>query len=166
MEGALKVPSAFKMIAEQQIRDIVEEKITSTPVFLVNVKVKPGNKIEVFIDEPNHITVDTCVALSRHIESKLNRDVEDFELTVSSPGIDEGFKVFPQYQKYIGKQVSVLKADGIKVIGNLVKAAEGEIEIETKTTERKQAGKGRQTVINNVTIETNQIKETKLILPF
>ncbi|MBQ7640039.1 MAG: hypothetical protein IJS91_03505 [Bacteroidales bacterium] len=32
------------------------------------------------------VCIDDCVALSRHIESKLDRDKEDYSLTVSSAG--------------------------------------------------------------------------------
>ncbi|HEX7414865.1 MAG TPA: ribosome assembly cofactor RimP [Bacteroidia bacterium] len=154
------------MISEQTIHTIVEDYIKGTSVFLVQVKVKPANKIEVFVDEPNHIAIETCRNISKHIEANLNRGDEDFELMVSSPGIDEPFKVLAQYQKYIGKQVSVLKTDGIKLIGSLANVTNNNIELETKTTERKQAGKGRQTIVENLTITLNQIKETKLILPF
>ncbi|HXU28338.1 MAG TPA: ribosome assembly cofactor RimP [Bacteroidia bacterium] len=154
------------MISEQTIEKLVEEKIKGTPVFLVQVKVKPANKIEIFIDEPNHITIETCREVSKHVEAGLNRDDEDFELMVSSPGIDEAFTVLPQYQKYIGKQVSVIKKDGIKIIGALAAATDTNLTIETKTRERKQIGKGKQTVIENVTIDLDKIKETKLILPF
>jgi len=154
------------MISEQTIQKLVEEKIKGTPVFLVQAKVKPANKIEVFVDEPNHISIEKCIEISKHIEANLNRDDEDFELIVSSPGIDEAFTVLPQYQKYIGKQVAVIKKDGIKVIGALANADETNITIETKTRERKQIGKGKQTVIENITIALDTIKETKLILPF
>ena len=154
------------MISEELIHNLVEDKIKGSDVFLVGVKIKPTNKIEVFIDEPKHISIDTCVAISKHIEANLNRDAEDFELTVSSPGITEPFKVLPQYKKYTGKQVSVLKTDGIKIIGSLNGATDTEVSIETKKTERKQLGKGKQTIIENITISLNQIKETKLILPF
>ena len=154
------------MVSEQNIHKLVEEFIKGTTIFLVQVKIKPVNKIEVFVDEPNHISIETCRSLSKHIEAGLNRDEEDFELIVSSPGIDEPFKVPAQYQKYIGKQVSVLKTDGIKLIGSLANVANDAIEVETKTTERKQAGKGRQTIIENITITLHTIKETKLILPF
>jgi ribosome maturation factor RimP len=154
------------MINEEQIKALAEQKIGGTALFLVDVKVKPLNKIEVFIDAPNHVTVDECVSLSRHIEENLNRDVEDFELTVSSPGIDQPFRVLSQYQKYLGKEVGVLKKDGIKVIGKLNGASDTAVEIETKRTERKEKGKGRHTIIENITIDLNQIKETKLILPF
>jgi ribosome maturation factor RimP len=154
------------MISEQTIQKLVEDKIKGTDVFLVQVKVKPANKIEVFVDEPNHISIETCIGISKHIEANLDRDAEDFELIVSSPGIDEAFNVLPQYQKYFGKQVGVIKKDGIKVIGSLANADDKTITIEIKTTERKQVGKGKQTVINNVTIDLDKIKETKLILPF
>ena len=154
------------MISEQTIQKLVEDKIKGTDVFLVQVKVKPANKIEVFVDEPNHISIETCIGISKHIEANLDRDAEDFELIVSSPGIDEAFTVLPQYQKYYGKQVGVIKKDGIKVIGSLAHADDKTITIEIKTTERKQVGKGKQTVINNVTIDLDKIKETKLILPF
>lgn len=166
IEGASKSPLYLRMISEQSIKQIVADFIKGTDTFLVQVKVKLGNKIEVFVDEPNHISIERCREISKHIEASLDRDREDFELMVSSPGIDEPFKVEEQYQKYKGKQVSVLKTDGIKLIGSLANIANDAIEIETKTTERKQAGKGRQTSIENITITLHTIKETKLILPF
>ena len=154
------------MINELNIKTLAEQKIGGTSLFLVDVKVRPSNKIEVFIDAPNHITVDDCVSISKHIEAGLDRDKEDFELTVSSPGIDQPFKVIEQYRKYTGKEVAVLKKDGIKVIGKLGNANEEEIQVETKRTERSEKGKGKQIIIENITIQLNQIKETKLILPF
>src|ERR1700747_3330818 len=138
------------MISETNIKALTEQKIGGTNLFLVDVKVKPANKIEVFIDSPNHVTVDDCVSISKHIEANLDRDKEDFELTVSSPGIDLPFKVINQYQKYLGREVSVLKKDGIKVIGKLTAADENEATIETKRTERGEKGKGKQTIIENI----------------
>ena len=154
------------MINEQTIQKTVEAFIKDTDIFLVQVKVKPGNKIEVFVDQPNHISIETCRSLSKHIEANLNRDEEDFELMVSSPGIDEAFKVSSQYKKYKGKQVSILKTDGVKLIGSLGDITNDTVELETKTTERQKAGKGRHTIIENITINLHTIKETKLILPF
>ena len=154
------------MISAATIEKLVSQKIANTALFLVDVKVNLGNKIEVELDEPNHIGLETCREISRFIEANLNRDEEDFELTVSSPGIDEPFKVLKQYEKYKGKQISVLKKDGIKLIGSLENANEKEVVLQTKKTERKQLGKGKQTVIENLTITLNEIKETKLILPF
>src|ERR1700739_3646798 len=146
MEGANKSPLYLRMISEQNIKQLVEGFIKGSDTFLVQARVKPGNKIEVFVDEPNHITIERCREISKHIEANLDRDKEDYELMVSSPGIDEPFKVPAQYQKYKGKQVSVLKTDGGKGIGSLVDFKNDTIEIETKPTDRKQAGKGRQPI--------------------
>lgn len=42
---------------------------------------------------PNHILIADCVELSRFVEGNLDREKEDFELQVSSPGATEAFKV-------------------------------------------------------------------------
>ena len=60
------------------------------------------------------VTINDCVELSRHIESNLDRENEDFELNVSSAGLDQPFKVFRQYLKNINKDISVIKTDGQK----------------------------------------------------
>ena len=54
-------------------------------MFLVDVQVNASNVIRVFIDSINGITIDQCVAVSRHIEQILDRQNQDFELQVSSP---------------------------------------------------------------------------------
>jgi ribosome maturation factor RimP len=81
------------MIKKQTILDLIEAHFAGTDKFIVDVKVLTGNKIEVYIDAPNHVVIAECVALSRHIESSLDREKEDFELQVSSPGATESFKV-------------------------------------------------------------------------
>jgi ribosome maturation factor RimP len=167
-EGTTKSPLTYLtgMIEEKYIKTLAEQKIGGTPLFLVDVKVKPHNKIEVFIDSPSHVTVDECVSISRHIEAGLDREKEDFELTVSSPGLDQPFRVMDQYRKYLGKEVAVLRKDGIKIIGMLKTVNDASVEIETRRTERKEKGKGRHTIIEHVNINLDEIKETKLILPF
>lgn len=54
---------------------------------LVDVKVNKANNIKVFFRATGRpVCIDDCVALSRHIESGLDRDKEDFSLMVSSAG--------------------------------------------------------------------------------
>ena len=58
---------------------------------LVDVKVNKANNIKVFFRATGRpACIDDCVALSRHIESGLDRDKEDFSLMVSSAGDDYG----------------------------------------------------------------------------
>lgn len=154
------------MIKKQTIVDLIEEHFAGTDKFLVDVKVLTGNKIEIYIDAPNHVVIADCVALSRHIEGSLDREKEDFELQVSSPGATESFKVLNQYKKYIGTKVKVVTKEGAKHEGILKSANDNEFVIEETRREKKIVGKGNHTVVEDVTLTYNQIKETKSVLPF
>ncbi len=110
------------MITENQIRELVEEKIAGTPNYIVEVAIRPVNQISVFIDSDEKVSIKDCVAVSKHIESKLDREIEDFELEVSSAGADQPLKLVRQYKKRIGRQVEVLKTDGQKITGKLIDA--------------------------------------------
>jgi ribosome maturation factor RimP len=154
------------MIKKQQIIDLIEEHFLGSDKFIVDVKVLAGNKIEVYVDAPNHILIADCVALSRHIEGNLDREKDDFELQVSSPGATQPFKVVQQYKKYINSKVDVTTKDGKKHQGIILSANDDEFVIEETRKEKKTIGKGNHTVVENITLTYNQIKETKSILPF
>ena len=72
------------MIEKTLVEAIAGDYLKQTDLKLV--KVTKENDITVFIYRSGGVGSDDCVALSRHIESKLDRDREDFSLTVSSPG--------------------------------------------------------------------------------
>ena len=90
----------------------------------MDVTVTPDDKIVVEIDHAEGVWIDDCVDLSRYIESKLNREEEDYELEVGSAGIGQPFKVLQQYIIHIGKEVEVLGKDGKKWTGVLTDANE------------------------------------------
>ncbi|MBR0223623.1 MAG: hypothetical protein IJL93_05035 [Bacteroidales bacterium] len=76
------------MIQKQTIEQIAQEHLQGTELSLVEVTVSDDNDIEVIITrEGGGVSIDDCVALSRFIESKLDRDKEDFSLMVGSAGI-------------------------------------------------------------------------------
>ena len=76
------------MIHKQTIEAIAQEHLQGTELTLVEVSVSQDNDIEVIITrEGGGVSIDDCVALSRFIESKLDRDKEDFSLMVGSAGI-------------------------------------------------------------------------------
>ena len=85
------------MIDKNVVTRIVEEWLEGKDYFLVDVTVTPDDKIVVEIDHAEGVWIDDCVDLSRYIESKLNREVEDYELEVGSAGIGQPFKVLQQY---------------------------------------------------------------------
>ena len=108
------------MIAKEQITVLCEEALAGTDRFLVEVKVKPNNVIEVYVDSDTAVTIDHCAELSRFINEKLDRDVEDYELSVLSWGLSGALKMDRQLQKYVGKDVEVKTKETGKVQGKLV----------------------------------------------
>lgn len=73
------------MIQKEFIESIVSEYLEGTGLTLVKVKVSKENDIDVTITrEDAGVTIDDCADLSRYIESKLDRDKEDFSLIVGS----------------------------------------------------------------------------------
>lgn len=154
------------MINRQQILDLSQAHLAGSDKFIVDVKVLPGNKIEVFVDAAGRLSIDDCVNLSRHIEGSLDREKEDFSLEVSSPGATEPFKVKEQYKKYVGTEVEGRTSEGQAFKGKLVSADDNGISVETTRRENKAVGKGKQTIVENLTFTYDQLKETKSVLPF
>jgi ribosome maturation factor RimP len=152
------------MITVAKIRELAEQKLAGTTDYIVDVAVKPGNRITVLLDNDKGVSINDCVAMSRHIESSLDRETEDFELSVMSAGLTEPFRVLRQYIKNLGKQVDVVTKEGKKLNGKLIKANDSGIELEIRSTERINGKKQQQ--INNINLTFNQIKETKIVLSF
>ena len=140
------------MIKKQNIIDLIEAHFEGTDKFIVDVKVLKDNVIEIYIDAPNHILIADCVELSRYVEGRLDREKDDFELQVSSPGATESFKVVPQYKKYVGTKVKVVTNEGAKIEGILKSANDSEFVVEETRREKKTIGKGNQTVIEDITL--------------
>jgi len=148
------------MITEKLIREWIEEHLSGTDRFLVDLTIKSGNRILVFIDSDTSVLIENCISLSKFIESHLDRDIEDFELNVSSSGLDHPYKLVRQYIKNIGREVAISLNDGKKVEGTLIAADESGIEVIEKIKEKK----------NNIEVKHNfnftEIKETKEIIKF
>ena len=60
---------------------------------MVMVKVSSDNRIEIFIDGDNGVKIQDCIDLSRKLEACLDREEEDFELSVLSWGLGEPLKM-------------------------------------------------------------------------
>ena len=117
------------MITEKQITELIEEALAGTDRFPVDVSVKPGNRILVFIDSDTSVSIMDCIKLSKFIESHLDRETEDFELNVSSAGLDQPYKLLRQFSKNIGREIAVLLVDKTKISGKLTAADENGIQV-------------------------------------
>jgi len=149
------------MISKEIVKDIVLSATGNSAIFVVDVKVDCANKISVEVDKPEGITIEECVMISRAVESGLNRETEDFELEVSSPGLNEPFKVMEQYRKNCGRNVNVVKRDGQKISGLLQYMDNEGIVLEVEAKIREAGQKRAKTVMQTVIIKFSDIKTTK-----
>jgi ribosome maturation factor RimP len=147
------------MVEKSKIETLVTEFINGTGVFLVAVKVSSSNRITILVDTMQGIRIDECVALHRHIEKSLDRNVEDFELQVSSPGLDMPFGVIEQYYKNEGRKIEVINTDGTKYDGILKDVTGGGFELETEVRV-----KGQPKETKDVSFNFDQVKSAKVIL--
>ena len=168
LEGASVSSNFLKkiMLDANEIKNFIEEKLKDSDLFLVDVKVKPENNVEVEIDSDSPVSIEECEKLTREIESEFDRDKEDYTLEVGSAGITSPFKVKRQYKKNIGNEVEVLKKDGKKIIGILQEVNDNNFTIISKEKVKKPDQK--RPVVEDVphTFEYDEVKQTKYILKF
>ncbi len=151
------------MISKDHITGIVQEQLTEDD-FIVEITIDSHNKISISIDNKSGISIDRCVKISRHVERNLDRDIEDFELVVSSPGLDSEFKVPEQYEKNLGKEISVQKKSGEKLTGKLLEFTGEKITLEEK--KKIKVGKKKKEVLENTDIYINEINKVKAVISF
>ena len=154
------------MIDKNVVKKLVNEWLQDQEYFLVDIEISPDNRIVVEIDHADGVWIEDCVALSRYIEERLSRDDEDYELEVGSAGLGQPFKVPQQYINFVGKEVEVLDADGIKVKG-ILKAVDGNdftVGVEEKV---KVEGKKRPVKMEvDHVYQMDKVKYTKYIISF
>ena len=154
------------MIDRNVVSGIVNEWLEDKDYFLVDVSVSPDDKIVVEIDHAEGVWIDDCVELSRFIESKLDREQEDYELEVGSAGIGQPFKVLKQYLIHIGKEVEVLTKEGKKLEGVLKDANEENMTLTIRKKVKPEGAKRPKMVEEDMTYTYNDIKYTKYLISF
>ncbi len=151
------------MIDKAKIVQLVSEKLEDG-MFLVEIQVNAMNIIKVYIDSFEGITIEQCVAVSRHVEHNLDREKDDFELQVSSPGLSEPLKVKEQYIKNTGRQLELVTRTGHQLTGILKATAPEYIFIETSTLEKVEGYKKKQLTVKEHQIEYSEIKSAKVVV--
>ena len=162
-----RVPFPFMSMIEREIvARLAEEWLALSECYLVDAIVKQGNQIVVEIDHDVAVGIDDCAALSRYIEERLDKDVEDYELEVGSSGVGSPFKIVRQYIKNRGKEVEVLLKSGIKLTGILAAADESGMTITVSKQIKPEGAKRKETVLEDQTHLYNVIKYAKNIIRF
>ncbi len=153
------------MIEKAKIEELVNAKLTEDQ-FLVEVTVSSSNVIHIMVDSDSGISINQIVDISRHVESNLDREAEDFELSVFSAGLSEPFCLLRQYKKNIGTEIEVLLTNGLKIAGLLNQASEQGIDLEVTAKEKIEGSKKKELVTKVHHFEYSEIKEAKKILKF
>ena len=157
------------MIEKKEIIRLAQERINELDNgnYLVDVNISSKNAINVRMDNLySGVSVKDCVSVSRNIEHNLDREQEDFELQVSSPGIDQPFMVHQQYLKNVGRNVTVTTLSEEIISGELIKADQKEISIKEIKTEKNKLTNKKQQVETIHQILMSEVRETKLIISF
>lgn len=153
------------MQVEKRVTELVEEKIADRPeLFLVEVKMLPNNKLIIHVDGDEGISIQDCVAISRHVGFHLEEEntiEQAYNLEVSSPGVGEPLKLIRQYNKNIGRTVSVKLTGGQKKEGKLLEVTDNSILIEESVKE-----KGKKAVAVETAVPFNEILETSVLISF
>ncbi len=136
------------MLDNNLIKDLTNEALQTLgkeTLFLVDVKVSKANVVEIILDGDQGVKVEDCIDVSRFVEHRLDRDKEDFELTVMSFGLEEYFNMPRQFHKNIGQDIELINTDGEKLNGVL-----SEVNDEFVTLTTKKDKEGKQIAFDNI----------------
>ncbi|MEI7662137.1 MAG: ribosome assembly cofactor RimP [Bacteroidota bacterium] len=150
------------MITEKPIKKLIEDHFKGSEFFLVDLKIRTGNQISVFIDGDHRVNIDVCRELSHFLEENLDRESEDFDLTVSSAGADRPLKLPRQYKKNIGNELELITKKGEKITGIVLNADDEAVEIELQP--EKKTRKEQEKIVTF--IKFDEIKSAKEVISF
>ncbi len=153
------------MIFQDQIEKLISDKLQGTDIFLVHLSIASGNKIIVEVDKAPSITIEECVEISRHIENNLDRDTEDFELKVSSPGLDKPLRHPLQYKKNVGRSLKVT-SDDEAFKGELIEFENDAITLRWNEKVKEQGKKKKVLKTFEKQFKIDNIKEAKVVVSF
>ena len=150
-----------------EILDAIGSEIVARGCFLVDISVSKDNDIVLTIESENgKIELEDCVSLSRFFETKFDREVEDYSLTVSSAGLDQPFKVFKQFQKAVGTKVEVQIKGGKKMVATLTAADEESITLKYSQKEAVEGKKKKELVEHEDRFTMDQVNTVRPFIEF
>jgi len=154
------------MISKDIISNLIEKYLEDNGLFLVDITINQENDIEVAVESDQHIDIKHCVDLSHIIEAGVNRDDNDYSLTVTSAGLDQPFKVLRQYLKFIGQEVEIVLKSGGKFVATLEDATSEQITISYEKLVKVEGKKKRERIAVKETYKYEEIKSTKPFINF
>jgi len=146
----------------EMIKEMLEPAVNAVGMELWGVEFLSQGRhsiLRVYIDSDNGVTIDNCEAASHQVSGVL--DVEDpisgeYNLEVSSPGMDRPLFTFDQFSRYVGELIKVrlqMAVDGMRnFTGKLVQAENDSLTFEVESQQ--------------LTVSINQIDKANLVPNF
>lgn len=165
-----------RMITKELVRQLAEERIKERDerIFIVSLTISSSMVIRLEIDKTEgNVSIEDCMSVSRNVEHNLDREEVDFELHVSSAGLDKPLRVHAQYVKNIGRGLDVILKDKRKTTGTLTEVTDKDILLEREekqvvetTTATGTTKKKKELVVIQERITFNDINEARIIISF
>ncbi len=100
-------------MTSEELKNLLEPSVEALGYELIELELKTGGRnglMRLFIDAPDGIGLNDCEAVSRQVSTVL--DVEDpipgnYNLEVSSPGLDRALTKPAHFQRFTGEDVRV-----------------------------------------------------------
>ena len=157
------------MITKQLLRTLAEERIQERDdkLFIVELTISSSFVIRLELDKTEgNVSIEDCMSVSRNIEHNLDREEVDFELHVSSAGLDKPLRVHAQYVKNIGRGLDVKLKNKEKTTGTLVAVSEHGIVLERSEKQQIEGKKKKELVVITESIAFSDISEARIVITF
>ena len=104
-----------------EIRSMADQLMEGKPFFVLDIHVSPGKsaRIRVVVDGDRSVTIDDCATISRELNDRISGSgiLEDYNLEITTPGVDQPLKDRRQYAKHEGRNLKIRMVDGTTIQG-------------------------------------------------
>ncbi len=156
------------MIDKNLVQKLAEERIRelNKGLFIVDLSISTRNVISIELDkEEGGVSIEDCISVSRNVEHNLDREADDFELNVSSAGMDRPLRHQKQFIKNTGRRLIFLKTDGVQIEGVLKSFSDESFFVTIERSIRNEKNK-KELITEELEIPVKEIKEIKRVILF
>jgi ribosome maturation factor RimP len=120
LQGMAFINSKKPGAVEQQIQAVAEPLIDSMGLALVHIECVVHNRqkfVRIYMDKPNGVGLEDCVAVSRELGDLIDIHIEDigpYRLEVSSPGPNRPLKTKADFIRFQGERIKIETHDVVE----------------------------------------------------
>jgi ribosome maturation factor RimP len=161
------------MINKEKIRQVVSDELEGTGTIIIDIHISISNNIKIILDSFIGVNIDECVKINRLIEANFDRDIEDYELEISSYGISQPFILPLHYLKNMNKLIEIHQKKGKIIKGTLknIELSEDKNDINwieiSNIKKIKEEGKKKKTEVEEIIrLQKGEIQKARLVPVF